>query len=239
VDHSIFYCANFQPGYDPSVVVGPGHSGNGVQWHYDGPYQESHGVQMTPGSVTPTGKATTVVQYWARFTPDAGYSLTDGNAIIQIKNIMLWNDISRFEAMTHAHAGGCPISEPSATMLGIYDQADTPCNGDQAVGPYFASYANSQWHRWTLLYKPNTAPGSRDGRVLLWIDGTLVIRVEKSAVGVTPAGGFKAWCLIADVDGIYSGSGGVNALEWGANRTDGSGIPFTMAIDDVKWWAMK
>ncbi len=237
VDNAVQHCT---PGagwtYDANVSIGAGHSGNAVTIHYDGPYQETHGVVVGYGGST--GKSVTVIQYWAKWTPDAGFTL-DGNSIIQIKNIMLWNDISRFEAMTHAHAGGCPISEPSATMLGQYDQGDSQCNADQPVGPYFATYANGQWHRWTIAYKPNTAQGSRDGMMRLWIDGTVVLRVEKSAIGVTPPGGFKPWCLGVDVDNLYSGNFGVSALQWGANRTDGSKIPFTLAIDDVKWWVAK
>jgi Bacterial Ig-like domain (group 2) len=244
VDHSINYCANFQPGYDPGVVVGAGHSGNGVQWHYDGVYQEAHGVEFT-GGVPATGKAPTIVQYWARFTPDVPGALTTKdangypNAVVQIKNIMLWNDISRFQIHMHAHTGGCPYNGPSYTMLGQYDQGDSQCNADQPVGPFFGSYADGGWHRWTIYYKPNTSKGSRDGVARLWIDGVLTMRVEASAVGVTPPGAWKAWCLMDDVDNLYSGGGGVSALEWGGNRTDGSGIPFTMAIDDVKWWVMR
>jgi hypothetical protein len=124
-------------------------------------------------------------------------------------------------------------------MLGVIDQVETTCTADQPIGPFLKDFADGAWHRWTILYKPNTAKGSRDGRALLWIDGKLVIRIEKSAVGVTPPGGWKPWCAAEEVDALYSGSYGVGTLEWGANRTDQSGIPFTMAIDDVRWWVAK
>ncbi|HEY2165426.1 MAG TPA: hypothetical protein VGH04_15620, partial [Gemmatimonadaceae bacterium] len=103
------------------------------------------------------------------------------------------------------------------------------------MGPFFKNFADGQWQRWTILYKPNTAKGSRDGRALLWIDGKLVIRIERSAVGVAPPGGWKPWCTAEELDALYSGSYGVGVLQWGANRTDGSRIQFTMAIDDVRW----
>ncbi len=263
IDHSVFYCGGQTWTHDPNVTVGAGRSGKDVQWHYDGVYQETHGVQLrTVSNFSGTGKAPTVVQYWAKFTGDYAtgpLSLTqkDGNgdpsAVVQIKNVMLWNDISRFQIMTHAHAGGCPLHGPSYTMLGQYDQGDSQCNADQPTGPFFGSYADGGWHRWTIYYKPNTGKGSRDGIARLWIDGVLAMRVEKAVcydgasvldasgkpIGIVPPGGWKNWCLTVDLDNLYSGNSGVGSLEWGANRTDGSGIPFIMAIDDVKWWVMK
>jgi len=249
VDHSWYYCSQFSTnggqGIDNSVTVVPGHSGNGVQWHYDGVYQETHGVVKTGGSAPPTGQKATVVQYWLRFPSDPGGPLlttkdADGNssAIVQIKNIMLWHDQNRFQIMTHAHFG-CPVYGPSYTMLGVIDQAEIDCNSDQPIGPFFGSYADGQWHRWTIYYKPNSAQGTRDAVARLWIDGTLLLRIDLAACGVTPPGGWKPWCDLAELDAIYSGTYGVGLIEWGANRTDQSGIPFSMAIDDFKWWVMK
>jgi hypothetical protein len=247
IDHSFGYCKQFAPGYDAGVQVVPGHSGNGVAFHYDGTYQEAHGVVLTDGSVTPTGKSATVVQYWAKYTADdpAALTTTDakgiGSAIVQIKNIMLWHNGSdgRFQIDLHSHQGGCPVYGPSYTMLEVIDQVDAGCNSSQPVGPFFKNFADGQWHRWTILYKPNTSRGSRDGIARLWIDGTLVIRIESGACGVTPPGGWKPWCDVSELDNLYSGNYGVGFLEWGANRTDQSGIKFTYAIDDVKWWVMK
>jgi hypothetical protein len=245
VDHALSYSTQCggSGGLDGSVKVGPGHSGSGLQWHYDGVYQETHGVILPDTAARATGKSTTVVQYWAKFAPDVVGALTTvdangtGNAIVQIKNIMLWHENgTRFQIMTHAHFA-CTYG-PSYSMLGVIDQAEQPCTSDQPLGPFFKDFANSQWHRWTILYKPNTAQGSRDGVARLWIDGTLVIRIEKSACGVTPPGGWKPWCDVTELDALYSGAYGVGSLEWGANRTDQSGIAFTMAIDDVKWWKL-
>jgi hypothetical protein len=73
----------------------------------------------------------------------------------------------------------------------------------------------------------------------LWIDGTLILRIDSGACGVKPPGGWKPWCDLAELDAIYSGKYGVGLIEWGANRTDQSGIPFSMAIDDFKWWVSK
>jgi hypothetical protein len=246
VDNSVQHCT---PGagwtHDANVSIGPGHSGNGVAIHYEGPYQETHGVVVTLGSST--GKAMTVVQYWAKFTADPGYSLTDGKAIIQIKNIMLWNDQTRFQWATHNHNSGCPFHAPAATTIGGIEWVDDGCDADQPVGPYFEKYADGQWHRWTVEYKPNTSTNAkaspttstRDGVARLWIDGALTNNLERSACGTTPPGGYKPWCDPVELDGLWGGNTGVLALQWGANRTDGSGIKFTMAIDDVRCWVAK
>ncbi len=60
IDHSWYYCTTFStnggPGVDNGVTIVPGHSGNAVQWHYDGIYQETHSVVTTGGSAPPTGQ---------------------------------------------------------------------------------------------------------------------------------------------------------------------------------------
>ncbi len=259
VDHAIFYCNTSTPWkYDAGVIVGPGHSGNGVQIHYDGVYQETHGVITTVGTggaLAPTGKAATVVQYWAKFTPDKPGALTTrdakgvGDAIIQIKNIMLWHDARGESGRFQAHLGHTPatvrclraeLHDGGWARLGAGGLRREP-----AVGPFFKDFANGQWHRWTVLFKPNTSSGSRDGIARVWIDGSLVVRIEKSACSAdvrangSPVGGWKSWCTFAELDGLSATKYGIRALEWGANRTDGSGIAFTMAIDDVKWWVAK
>jgi len=249
IDHSWYYCKQFTtnggPGIDNGVTVAPGHSGTGVAFHYDGTIQETHGVVLPANGITPTGKKPTVVQYWAQYTPDAGYSLTstdasgNGNAIVQIKNIMLWHDQNRFQIDLHSHQGGCAVYGPSYTMLEVIDQQDVGCNSSQPVGPFFRNYADGAWHRWTIYYKPNSSPGARDGIARAWIDGTLIIRIDKDACGAKPTGAWKPWCDLSELDNLYSGNYGVGFIEWGANRTDVSGIKFTYAIDDVKWWVLK
>ena len=242
IDHSWYYCAQFStnggPGVDNGVQVVPGHSGNAVSYHYDAVYQESHGLMLTAGSVAPTGKAAMVVQYWAKWTPDNGKVFAD-TSIIQIKNIMMWHENgTRFQMATSSHSGNCPIYGPSWTMVGVQDQAQVGCESDQPIGPFFASFANGQWHRWTIYYKPNSVAGARDGIARLWLDGKLVIDLDKNVCGIAPTGGWKPWCDVAELDALYSGTYGVGTLEWGGPLTAGS-TPFSVAIDDLKWWVMK
>ncbi|HEV8448921.1 MAG TPA: Ig-like domain-containing protein [Gemmatimonadaceae bacterium] len=249
IDHSWYYCTTFStnggPGVDNGVQVVPGHSGNGLSFHYDGISQESHGVVTTNGSAPVVGQKTVFVQYWAKWTPDAGYSLTTkdagGNwsAIVQIKNIMLWHGNNRLQFDTHSHSGSCPIYGPSYTMIAANDMTQTGCESDSPAGPYFGQYADGQWHRWTIQFKPNTASGARDGIARLWIDGQLTNDLERGACGITPPGGWKPWCDVTELDGLNSTSTGVGVIEWGGPRTDASGIKLSIAIDDFKWWTSK
>ncbi len=62
----------------------------------------------------------------------------------------------------------------------------------------------------------------------LWIDGVLTNNLERGACGITPRSGYKPWCDPVELDGLWGGNTGVVALQWGANRTDGSGIKFTI-----------
>ncbi len=74
------------------------------------------------------------------------------------------------------------------------------------------------------------------------IDGTNIIRIDKTTCVATsvqnnvPSRGWKNWSTLAELDGISTFS--ITGIEWAANRTGGTGIAFTMAIDDVRWWKM-
>ena len=95
IDHAWYYCSTFttngQPGYDAGVVMVPGHSGQAVQFHYDGVLQESHGIELTGG--TNTGSATSIIQHWGRLVADPGEPpITDVVVAAKIKWIELWHN---------------------------------------------------------------------------------------------------------------------------------------------------
>jgi len=243
IDHSWYYCTQFStnggPGVDNGVVVVPGHSGLGVQFHYGGVIQESHGVSLNAPTASNTGTATTVVQHWTRFVSDSGYPpITDTVVAAKIKWILLWhNDPGNTRIQFSLIDGGCPSGYgPAYVNWSVIDQRETTCDGRQPLGPTIGTAANGQWHRMTYLYRPNSCATCRDGRALMWLDGHLMVRVEQSAVGVTPAGGVRPWCLQDDVDSLIVGFG-VSTLEWGGPLTNGT-IPFTVTIDDVRWWKL-
>ncbi len=249
IDHAWYYCSTFttngQPGYDAGVVMVPGHSGQAVQFHYDGVLQESHGIELTGG--TNTGSATSIIQHWGRLVADPGAPpITDTVVAAKIKWIELWHNDpgnNRIQFNLVDHVGGCPWYGPAYVDWGVYDMGATQCNGQQAVHPSIGDVANGQWHRFTYLTKPNSCAGCRDGRALMWIDGQLVIRIEQSAVDVvvgspnSPRTKGQPWCQQGDVDALAVGYG-IQSPEWGGPLTNGN-IPFTIAIDDLQWWTLK
>ena len=249
IDHAWYYCSTFttngQPGYDAGVVMVPGHSGQAVQFHYDGVLQESHGIELTGG--TNTGSATSIIQHWGRLVADPGAPrITDVVVAAKIKWIELWHNDpgnNRIQFNLVDHVGGCPWYGPAYVDWGVYDMGATMCNGQQAVHPSIGDVADGQWHRFTYLTKPNSCAGCRDGRARLWIDGQLVIRIEQSAVDVvvgspnSPRTKGQPWCQQGDVDALAVGYG-IQSPEWGGPLTNGN-IPFTIAIDDLQWWKLK
>jgi hypothetical protein len=255
IDHAWYSCGSFGDstsvagGVDNGVQIVPGHSGNGVAFHYAGVYQESHGVVTTTGSFSRTGRATVFLQYWAKWTSDAPgmfattYDGTHGSAIAQIKNVMLWHDDNRLQFDTHAHDGNCKdangngIYGPSFSMIAVLDMADIFCSSDSPVGPYMIDFADGQWHRWTIQFKANSATGARDGLARLWIDGKLTNNLERGACAVTPVGGWKPWCDVSELDGLTTNANGIGVLDWGGPLTAGN-FGFTIAIDDVRWWKL-
>jgi hypothetical protein len=114
---------------------------------------------------------------------------------------------------------------------------------DQPVGPYWETLNDGNWHRYTFLYRGATTfaggnpptEGSRDGICRVWIDGTKIIDVSATAAGVTPAGGTKAWCSLADVDQIFTGR--VNILKF-PDVFNGLTTGLTIDHDDLKVWAV-
>jgi len=108
----------------------------------------------------------------------------------------------------------------------------------QPVGPYWDELNDAQWHRWALLYKPNTSwdypnPSSRDGMIRVWIDGVKILDYSQATVGVVPRGGRGSWCNQDDVDAIPDQSVTYLAWPWVFNGTD---VGFTIDYDDLRWW---
>jgi len=108
----------------------------------------------------------------------------------------------------------------------------------QPVGPYWKNVNDGNWHKFTILLRKNTTDnypgqGSRDGVVRVWVDGTKVVDLSAAAAGVTPPGGTKVWCTLAEVDQI---------LSFDYERTkfpdvfNGAAVGFTLDHDDLKVW---
>jgi hypothetical protein len=199
------------------------------------------------GSNATPPTSTSVYQYWVNYSAgDPAHPISD-TTIFQIKSMMLWHfdpANSRIQFNLVTNPGGCAVKQAPpptgylGTFWGVYDQNYTGCNANQPVGPYFYQLANSgTWHRLTYLVKANTTSTSRDGRALMWIDGTLIVRIEQSAVGVVPVGGGQQpWCVQGDVDNLIVGYG-VGGPEWGGPLSNGS-TAVTIKIDNFKWWKL-
>ena len=99
---------------------------------------------------------------------------------------MLFRSITsntRVQWNTHS-ALPCPTGAGKYTYWQVYDQAETFCQGNQPVGPYFDDVADGQWRRYTYEYRPNSSVGARDGSARMWING---VKIGTSVRG-TPFG---------------------------------------------------
>ena len=190
------------------------------------------------------------MQYWARSRRTSLVSLTStdangiGSAIVQIKNIMLWHDNGERGSSRPATAPG-RLSDlrPVVHDAGGHRLRSRWLQFESASRPVLQGfYADGQWHRWTIYYKPNTSRGRATGLRAcgLTARSSFASRECERAVCEAPSGRVEAVVRRRGARcALFGDDYGVGALEWGANRTDNSGIPFTMAIDDFKWWVIK
>jgi hypothetical protein len=110
-------------------------------------------------------------------------------------------------------------------------------------GPFWSEVNDGNWHRWTVLYTPNTTtavwdnpnnavlvttPSTRDGRIAVWIDGVKMMDFEQSLV----AGG--VWCTQNDVDSIPDKD--VDYVAWTGTHNSSSMTAYTETFDDLKIW---
>jgi hypothetical protein len=156
---------------------------------------------------------------------------------LAVKWFMAWHkEDQQFRTQwgTHDHLP-CAGLNGHDTYWGMWDQAETTCQGYQPVGPYFTDVVDGQWHRFTYQFRPNTARGSRDGFARMWIDGVKIVDVSAATIGVTPPGGEKPWCVAEEVDALVSNDT-VSFLWWGGVQTSYATAPWTYDIDDFSWW---
>lgn len=240
--NKLYVYGSAPPGTNTTTQLVTGHSSSkAVQFQYTGTSQESPGIFWL-GSPSGGVTVTNVIQYYMKIT-SLGAPI-DGNTRFQMKWILLWHNDpgnNRIQFNTTTGAGGCGYNNDprSITKWQLYDLSYTGCNAMQPIGPFFTDVGDGAWHRFTHLVKANTSGGSRDARALMWIDGTLVMRVEQSAVGVVPSGESgtstgQPWCVQGDVDNIIAGYG-IGSVEFGGPLTDGV-TPIALAMDDFKWW---
>jgi uncharacterized repeat protein (TIGR01451 family) len=184
--------------------------------------------------VYPLSSETMIFQFWFRISP-GGSPAPYGTKWFE------WWPASG----GHRTQAGLYVNGPSKDYLGrtthlrFHVQSDRGEVAYQPVGPFVDLDLNDgTWHRFTAAYRANTVdnypnPGSRDGLVRVWLDGTKVVDLSATAASITPPHGDKVWCQLADVDKIWHDDIRYSLFPAVFNGTD---VGFTLDHDDLTWW---
>lgn len=229
--HSIYGPDPMTGGAGFAIGTDGGYDGLGhyLRVGYLGTYQETHTVDTVNTPARVDGQ-TAFLQAWCRVTMASPLNTTT----LAIKWFMWWHDDGlRIEWDTHDHLPGPNYPSPYVFGWQVYDTAATAGQADQPLGPYPVQVFDGSWHRFTYQYKNNTSVGGRDGIARMWVDGTKIIDISASAVGVTPPGGDRPWCAWDDVDALDTQAG--HFLRWLGNLTT-STPAFTVDLDQFRWW---
>jgi len=179
-----------------------------------------------------------VVQYWFRISKNGGpgggpgYGATDKG----MKWVEFWRVGMSARTQFSVTAGNAttgPLWHVNAASRGPV--------GYQPVGPYWNQLNNNQWHRVTYLYQPASSAGATDGIARMWIDGTKIVDVSAAAAGITPSGGTKVWCTLAEVAQLDTYQTGMINLGEYMNGRLGDGVtdlPMALDFDDFLWWKL-
>ena len=175
-----------------------------------------------------------VFQYWGKI----GGLVSHRGPGPNVKWFLVFHADRSGRIQWNTNAPRCFVGGHEPVWQVFNNSGDTGCQGNQPVGPYLTEgVADNQWHRFTYMYKANSAPGARDGIARMWIDGTKIIDVSISAVGITPPGGVKTWSELDDLDGIEDADG-TSKLTWGSIQTQHATPPWNLDIDDFTWWIL-
>src|SRR6266576_195206 len=184
------------------------------------------------------GNAAFVVQYWFRISKNGGPGGGPGygSTAVGMKWVEFWN------------VGGGARTQFSVTLgdattgpLWHVNPASRGPVGYQPVGPYWNQLNNNQWHRVTYQYQPASSPGATDGVARMWVDGTKIVDVSAAAAGITPPGGTKVWCTLAEVATLDVAQTGMINLGEYMNGGLGDGVtdlPMALDFDDFMWWKL-
>ena len=107
---------------------------------------------------------------------------------------------ARTQTSTRFTQGFVGHDPAQVTFFQVLATSEADDFGQQPFGPYLPDIFDGSYHRFTWSQAGHASSANKDGWVKMWIDGTLVLWVQQTVVGVTPTGGFKAWCTQAVVD---------------------------------------
>ena len=179
-----------------------------------------------------------VVQYWFRISKNGGPGGSPGygNTAVGMKWIEFWNVGAAARTQFSVTAG----TATTGPLWHVNPASRGPV-GYQPVGPYWNQVNNNQWHRVTYLYQPASSGGATDGIARMWIDGTKIVDVSAAAAGLTPPGGTKVWCTLAEVAQLDTYQTGMINLGEYMNGAAGDGVtdlPMALDFDDFLWWKL-
>jgi hypothetical protein len=187
----------------------------------------------------PTANAAIVVQYWFRISKNGGPGGGPGYGSTAVG--MKWVEFWRIGATDRSQFGVTAGDATTGPLWHMHAGGSTGLLGFQPVGPYWNQVNNNQWHRVTYLLQPASAPGATDGIARMWIDGTKIVDVSATAAGITPPGGTKVWCTLAEVAQLDTYQTGTINLGEYMNGTAGDGVtdlPMALDFDNFAWWTL-
>jgi hypothetical protein len=233
-----FYDADFPDNY--FVIGGRGGVGHAIRLVYlTGPDRLLWKTNPENYNWYSPANAPIVVQYWFRISKNGGPGGSPGYGSTAVG--MKWVEFWRLGQSDRTQFGPTAGNATTGPLWSLHAGGSSLIMGYQPVGPYWNQLNNNQWHRATYLLQPASSPGATDGIARMWVDGTKIVDISAAAAGVTPAGGTKVWCTMAEVAQLDTYQTGLINLGEYMNGQTGDGVtdlPMTLDFDDFAWWRL-
>jgi uncharacterized protein YjdB len=222
-------------------VIAPGHGSlTAIRLVYDsGPQRNLWKTNPENSNWYAPANAAIVVQYWFRISKNGGPGGSPGYGSTAVG--MKWVEFWRMGQSDRTQFGPTAGNATTGPLWSLHAGGSSLIMGYQPVGPYWNQLNNNQWHRATYLLQPASAPGATDGVARMWVDGTKIVDISAAAAGITPPGGTKVWCTMAEVAQLDTYQTGTINLGEYMNGRLGDGVtdlPMTLDFDDFAWWRL-
>jgi len=223
-------------------VIAPGHAGSlkAIRLVYDsGPQRNLWKTNPENSNWYAPANAPIVLQYWFRISKNGGPGGSPGygNTAVGMKWVEFW----RMGQSDRTQFGPTAGNATTGPLWSLHSGGSSLIMGYQPVGPYWNQLNNNQWHRATYLLQPASSPGATDGVARMWVDGAKIVDISAAAAGVTPPGGTKVWCTMAEVAQLDTYQTGTINLGEYMNGRLGDGVtdlPMTLDFDEFAWWRL-
>jgi len=223
-------------------VIAPGHAGSlkAIRLVYDsGPQRNLWKTNPENSNWYAPANAPIVLQYWFRISKNGGPGGSPGYGSTAVG--MKWVEFWRMGQSDRTQFGPTAGNATTGPLWSLHSGGSSLIMGYQPVGPYWNQLNNNQWHRATYLLQPASSPGATDGVARMWVDGTKIVDISAAAAGVTPPGGTKVWCTMAEVAQLDTYQTGTINLGEYMNGRLGDGVtdlPMTLDFDEFAWWRL-